>query len=100
MRCLTAAGLLLTLALTARAADTFAGSWDTTFGPMTLTQDLAFVGMAGTGLHPFGGIRHCLPLTPVLFLLASAGIVQLFRYTPRGADLVVFLLLFAMAIEA
>ncbi len=40
---------------------------------------LAFVALAGAGLHPLGGTRHCLPLTPGLLLLLALGLERLGR---------------------
>ena len=37
----------------------------------------AFVLMAGVGAHPFGAVRHALPLTPSFFLLFTYAIVTL-----------------------
>ncbi len=36
-----------------------------------------FLVLAGLGLHPYGGIRHCLPLSPLILLAVAGGIGQL-----------------------
>jgi hypothetical protein len=54
---------------------------------------VAFVILAGIGRHPFGGIRHCLPVTPAVLLLAAAGVVALGRRWPLVADGAALLLL-------
>jgi hypothetical protein len=38
-------------------------------------------------VHPFGGIRHCLPLAPGLFLLAACGLDELGRKSRVSAAL-------------
>lgn len=43
--------------------------------------------LAGLRLHPFGPIRHCLPLAPGLMLLFAAGYQRLRRDHRRTADL-------------
>lgn len=42
--------------------------------------------LAGLGLHPFGGTRHCLALAPGLFLIVAAGNARLERRLPWAAD--------------
>jgi hypothetical protein len=49
---------------------------------------LALLVLAGLGLHPFGGLRHCLPITPALLLLFAAGCAWLGRRKPATAQLV------------
>ncbi|MCZ2341890.1 MAG: glycosyltransferase family 39 protein [Bacteroidales bacterium] len=36
-----------------------------------------FLLFAGMGLHPFGGVRHCLPLAPLILLGLAAGLNRL-----------------------
>lgn len=36
-----------------------------------------FVSLAGAGLHPYGGIHHCLPLTPAVVLCVAAAVAKL-----------------------
>jgi Dolichyl-phosphate-mannose-protein mannosyltransferase len=45
-----------------------------------LTSEIAtFLALAAVGKHPFGGLRHCMPLHPVLFLALAAGVQRLGR---------------------
>lgn len=46
---------------------------------LTLTTLAAFLLAAGTGAHPFGAVRHALPLSPLIFLLYAAGLTALHR---------------------
>jgi len=46
-------------------------------GTVSLGTFAAFVFLAGVGAHPFGAIRHTLPLTPGIFLLFTYGVVTL-----------------------
>ncbi len=43
---------------------------------------------AGIHLHPFGGIRHCLPLAPGIFLLIACGLDELGRHSRAISGLV------------
>ncbi|HQU46545.1 MAG TPA: hypothetical protein PK867_27305 [Pirellulales bacterium] len=68
---------------------------------LSLSTFLAFVLLAGVGAHPFGAVRHTLPLTPLLYLLYATGMVLLRRYVvSRAASGLAFLLLVVQMLTA
>ena len=50
-----------------------------------------FLLTAGLHLHPFGGIRHCLPLAPGVLVLYAAGLIRLRRLWKPAGDLLLAL---------
>jgi hypothetical protein len=57
---------------------------------------LALLLLAGMGLHPFGGIRHSLPISPAILLLFATGCAWFGRRNPATAKLVVGVVLVMM----
>ena len=59
------------------------------FGMLTaLAVGLVFLLLAGIGKHPYGGIRHCLVVTPLIFATMANGLGGLVVSTNRLARIV------------
>lgn len=52
-------------------------------GGATAVAVAGFVTLAGVRVHPYGALRHCLPLTPLLLVAIAAGLVHLHDRVPR-----------------
>jgi hypothetical protein len=58
----------------------------------TVLPVVALMVLAGLRLHPFGGIRHCLPLAPGILLLYATGLEVLRRSVPMLSALSLMIL--------